>query len=96
MGRGSNRQAAQQPEPTPVKHQDDPAVFQAAPPDSNARLIVKVGWCEVKVFGHTFPDMHLTARLGQLNKELHLEPGKSDIQLMDDIGLMIKTVQARK
>ena len=92
------RQAAQQQQneaPAPVR-QEDPAVYLAAPPDSNARLIVKVGWCEVKIFGHTFPNMHLPERLGQLNKELNLEPGKSDVQLMDDIGLMIKAVQARK
>lgn len=98
MGR-SRRQAAQQqqePEPPVVKHQEDPAVYQAAPPDPNARLITKVGWCEVKVFGHTFPNMHLPERLGQLNHELKLEPGKSDIQLMDDIGVMIKAVQSRK
>lgn len=86
----------QQTEPPAPSHPEDPAVYQATPPDPSARLIVKVGWCEVKVFGHTFPAMHLPERLGQLNKELKLEPGKSDIQLMDDIGLMIKTVQARK
>ncbi len=92
------RQAAQQQQneaPAPVR-QEDQAVYLAAPPDPSARLIVKVGWCEVKIFGHTFPTMHLPERLGQLNKELNLEPGKSDVQLMDDIGLMIKAVQARK
>ncbi len=99
MARG-RRQAAQQqqqtPEAPPVKHQEDPAIYQATPPDPSARLIVKVGWCEVKMFGHTFPNMHLPERLGQLNHELNLEPGKSDIQLMDDIGVMIKAVQSHK
>ena len=93
------RQAADQqqpPEPAAPTHPEDPAIYEAAPPDPSTRLIVKVGWCEVKVFGHTFPNMHLPQRLGQLNSELKLEPGKSDIQLMDDIGLMIKTIQARK
>ncbi len=92
------RQAAQQQQEqqTPPPRQEDPAVYLATPPDASARMIVKVGWCEVKLFSHTFPNMHLPERLGQINKELNLEPGKSDIQLMDDIGLMIKAVQARK
>ncbi len=97
-GGGMSRRRAmqqQQPEPTPAR-QEDPAIYEAMPPDPSARLLVKVGWCEVKLFGHTFPDMHLPQRLGQINSELHLDPGKSNVQLMDDIGLMIKTVQARK
>jgi hypothetical protein len=98
-GGGGRRQAAQKEEntdpPVPV-NKDDPAVFQMNPPDASSRLLIKVGWCEVRVFGHTFPNLHLPERLGQLNKELQFEPGKSNIQLMDDIGLMIKAVQSRK
>jgi hypothetical protein len=97
-GGGRGRQAMQQQqeqEPAAPVRQEDPAIYEATPPDPSARLLVKVGWCEVKVFGHPFPDMHLPQRLGQLNNELHLETGKSNVQLMDDIGLMIKTVQAR-
>lgn len=95
-GGKSRRQAAQQEEADPPKPklQEDPAVHQVTAPDPSAKLIVKVGWCEVKVFGHTFPEMHLPDRLGQLNRELKFEPAKSNMQLMDDIGLMIKTIQA--
>lgn len=97
-GGGMRRQQSpQQQEPEkPAPKPEDPAVYAPAPPDASARLIIKVGWCEVKVFGHTFANMHLPERLGQLNHELNFEPGKSNIQLMDDIGLMIKTVQTRK
>jgi hypothetical protein len=90
------RQAEDPPPQKPAARPEDPAVYEKEPPNSSAKLIVKVGWCEVNVFGHTFPTMHLPERLGQLNNELHLESGKTDVQLMDDIGLMIKTVQARK
>jgi hypothetical protein len=96
MRRRQGMQQQQQQQEPPAPKQEDPAIYQATPPDPSARLLVKVAWCEVKVFGHTFPDMHLPQRLGQLNHELNLEPGKSNVQLMDDIGLMIKTVQARK
>ena len=96
-GGGSRRRATQQQQQAepPAPKQEDPAIYQPMPPDASARLLVKVAWCEQKVFGHTFPDLHLPQRLGQLNKELNLEPGKSNVQLMDDIGLMIKTVQSR-
>ena len=80
-------QQQQQPDPPAPAHPEDPAVYQPTHLILAPKLITKVGWCEVKVFGHTFPNMHLPERLGQLNHELKLEPGKSDIQLMDDIGL---------
>jgi len=98
LGGTQQRQAAPQEQadpPVPV-NKDDPAVYQINPPDPNSKLLVKVGWCEMRVFGHTFSNLHLPERLGQLNKELQFEPGKSNIQLMDDIGLMIKAVQRRK
>lgn len=99
----SNKRTSAQPdqqqdnqESAQVKHKEDSAIYQANPPASNARLITKVGWCEIQVFGHTFPSLHLPERLGQLNRELKFEPGKSNVQLMDDISLMIKAVQASK
>ena len=59
-------------------------------------MITQVGWCEVQMFGHTFPDMHLEERLGQLNSMLNFSPGTPDIKLMDDMGALIKSVQAHK
>lgn len=94
--RSGQSNSQQQPTPTPEVHPEDPMVHSANPPPTGAKLITKVGWCEVQVFGHTFPDMHLAERLGQLNTELMFEPGKSGIVLMDDINALIKAVQANK
>jgi hypothetical protein len=95
MGRQrSGQQRSAEPEasaPAP----EDPRVFSATPPPAAARLLVKVGWCEVHVFGNTFPNMHLEERLQQLNETLTFAPGKSSLELMDDVGNMIKAVQAR-
>jgi len=77
-------------------HPDDPAVNAATPPPTDAKMLTKVGWCEVQLFGHTFSNLHLPDRLKQLNQELNYAPGKSAIQLMDDAGGLIKAVQARK
>lgn len=96
----SQSQQAQQSQPQqqqaiPKATEDDPAVHLATPPAANTKLLTKVGWCEVQVFGHTFPDMHLTERLSQLNQELQVKPGAPNMQLLDDVGLMIKAVQSR-
>lgn len=73
-----------------------PAEDLGPPPPDSARLLVKVGWCEKQIFGQSFPQLHLTERLRQLSQELKFETSKSDFELMDDIGGMIKTVQARQ
>jgi len=104
MGRGGmgfggmRRQQAAQQQPTPEAEtrKDDPQVYDPTPPPPNAKMLTKVGWCEMQVFGHTFSNMHLPERLGQLSREVNFEPGKSDVALMDDIAPLIKTVQARK
>jgi len=89
------RQAEQQPDaPAPVR-QEDPLVYDSAPPPPDAKLLTKVGWCEVQLFGHTFPDMHLPERLEQLNRQLNFSQGKSGIGLMDDLSALIKAVQAQ-
>ncbi|MBY0357872.1 MAG: hypothetical protein K2W82_07710 [Candidatus Obscuribacterales bacterium] len=75
---------------------EDPEVFEDAPPPAEAKLLTKVGWCEQHLFGHTFPDLHLLGRLGQLNQELKVKPGASNAALMDDIEPMIKAVLVRK
>jgi hypothetical protein len=58
-------------------------------------MLTKVGWCEVKTFGHTFTPWHLTQRLEQLNQELNFAPGKYGIDLMDDVNQMIGAVLKR-
>ena len=75
---------------------DDPAIFSQDPPPPTARMITRVAWCEQQVFGHTFGTMHLTERLEQLSSELNFDRGKKGSELMDRMGNLIKTVQARK
>jgi hypothetical protein len=96
-GTGINRrsQTAQQQESTVHEVEDDPAVHLATPPPTSAKMLTKVGWCEVQVFGHTFPEMHLEERLRQLNLALEFKPGATNMELLDDVGPMIKTVQVR-
>lgn len=77
-------------------NREEPSIHASAPPPPDAKLLTKVGWCEVQVFGHTFSTLHLPQRLQQLNKELSFEPGKTDMQLMDDVPVMIKAVIASK
>lgn len=96
QGQRVARQEPQEPAQALRASQDDPLVRSPDPPPPGARLLTQVGWCEVRVFGRTFPEMHLPARLGQLNSELNFSPGKPDIQLMDDITALIKAVQQRQ
>jgi hypothetical protein len=89
--------AGQQPTEQPVvPHPEDPSVNDPTPPPAEAKMLTKVGWCEVQTFGHTFPSLHLPARLQQLSKELNYAPNKTALELMDDVGGLIKAVQARK
>ena len=109
-GGGGNRQNQQQQQPAPPTPPtpDDPLVKESAPPPAEAKMIVKVGWCEVQVFGHTFRQaglteaslpakhIHLSQRLEQLSHKLQFESGKSGIQLMDDVDALVKYVSANK
>ncbi len=88
--------ASPQPEPSMERHQEDQLVHAATPPPPTAKMLAKVGWCEMQLYGQTFPEMHLADRLGQLNRELNFRPGKRDLDLMDDIASLIKAVQAQK
>lgn len=66
-----------------------------APPPESARLSVKVSWCETRLFGRTFLDMHLTDRLRQLSKELNCLTQVTDFELMDQIQALMALVQER-
>jgi hypothetical protein len=90
---GQQGQAAEAPVDV---HPEDPSVHDPNPPTAEAKTLTKVGWCEVQVFGHTSPNLHLGDRLQALNKELNFAPGKTSLELMDNIGALIKAVQARK
>ncbi|MBX9686419.1 MAG: hypothetical protein K2X27_06925 [Candidatus Obscuribacterales bacterium] len=75
---------------------EDPAVFQKDPPPNSSRMITRVGWCEMQVFGHTFSQMHLTQRLRQLYDEVRPAGVKqSDMQLMDDLDPIESAVIAK-
>ncbi|MBU6453465.1 MAG: hypothetical protein KGS72_16915 [Cyanobacteria bacterium REEB67] len=90
---GQQGQAAEAPVDL---HPEDPSVHDANPPAAEAKTLTKVGWCEVQIFGHTSPNLHLGDRLQALNKELNFAPGKTSLELMDNIGALIKAVQTRK
>lgn len=81
----------------PPPPQDDPKVFQSDPPPSSEQMLIRVGWCEVHVFGHTYAGMHLTQRLRQLNDAVRPNAAKqSDMQLMDDLDNIVSAVQAKR
>ncbi|MBX9694625.1 MAG: hypothetical protein K2Z81_19720, partial [Cyanobacteria bacterium] len=89
-------QVQQEPEPKqPPSRPEDPAIFEAAPPPSDAKLLTKVGWCEVRIFGQTSPALHLPERLEKLNTELNFEPGKQGMWLMDHVDALLEAVQSR-
>ncbi|MBX9571766.1 MAG: hypothetical protein K2X77_22935 [Candidatus Obscuribacterales bacterium] len=80
----------------PAAPQDDPRVFQQDPPPPGEQMLVRVGWCEVHTFGHTYLGMHLTQRLRQLNDAVRPgAPKQNDMQLMDDLDKIVAAVQAR-
>lgn len=74
---------------------EDPAVFEPTPPPPNARMITQVGWCEMQVFGHTSPQLHISERLEQLNLELKFAPGQKGTELMDDVPQLMNAVKAK-
>lgn len=73
---------------------EDPMVRAKDPPPASARLAIRVGWCEMHVFGRTSPNMHLAERLTLLNRELKFDPGKGPMELMDHIDDLVKSAQA--
>lgn len=93
----SQSQAAAQASPQ-ASHQPtaaDQAIIEAAtPPAPAVRLATKVGWCERRVFGQVAYDKHLTDRLNLLNNALKFDPGKTGLDLMDDIDKLIKAAAA--
>ena len=100
MGRMRARQGAAQErpaqgEPAPM-HVEDPAIYAPIPPPPGAKILTRVAWCEVQVFGQTHPELHLPERLGQLNRQINFAPSKSDLELMDDVPALIKAVQAQR
>lgn len=76
---------------------DDPAIYQKNPPPASARMLTRVAWCEMQIFGHANTQFHLTKRLRDLNDAvLPNSPKQSDMQLMDDLGKITDAVIARK
>jgi|AGTN01.2.fsa_nt_gi hypothetical protein len=72
--------------------EESEAAVAKAPPNEHDRLLARVAWCEQHTFGRTFPDMHLLPRLHQLNSHLFPQDKEKDIQLMDRMDLIVKTV----
>ena len=91
----SQRQANPNAVDTSVPEEVDPVISSSLPPSNEAKLITKVSWCEYKVFGRSFVNMHLTDRLRQLSQQLQYDTSKTDLELMDDIGAIMKLVQSQ-
>lgn len=88
--------AVQQQDPeAPARPPEDPAIYSETPPPSGARMITQVGWCEMRIFGQTAPQLHLIARLEQLNRVLNFAPNQTGSELMDDLPKLMQAVQAR-
>lgn len=94
--RSAVNSGAQPESPPPLEHPDDPAVKAATPPPAGANMQTKVGWCEMQLLGHTCHNMHLMARLNQLNLTLNYAAHKKPMDLMDDMDGIIKAVVAKK
>ena len=69
---------------------------KTTPPTPEERTLSRIAWCEQQIFGHSFPEMHLLARLHQLNAELFPQDKEKDIQLMDRVDLIVREVVLRK
>lgn len=65
-------------------------------PSSHERTLSRVAWCEMQLFGKSFPQLHLLQRLHQLNADLFPNDHEKDIQLMDRIDIIVKEVVLRK
>ncbi len=76
----------------PSVHSGQPG-FVAAP-SSSSSLLDKVTWMEGQVFGQTYSDEHLLARLRRLEQKLFPnEHPTSDMQLMDRVDPLMGAVQ---
>lgn len=75
---------------------EDPLLKASTPPPSSAKLLTKVGWCEIQVFGQTAATSHLLDRLNNLNQTLSFDPGKKGVDLMDHIDELVKLAQAKR
>lgn len=71
-------------------------VMAKKPPPPGSKTLIKLSWCEQMLFGRSYPEMHLTKRLEALNKELAYKPGRTGIQLMDDVDGLVTTVYKKK
>lgn len=71
-------------------------VMAKKPPPPGSKTLIKLSWCEQMLFGRSYPEMHLTKRLEALNKELAYKPGRTGIQLMDDVDGLVATVYKKK
>lgn len=65
-------------------------------PSSHERTLSRVAWCEMQLFGKSFPQLHLLQRLHQLNADLFPNDHEKDIQLMDRIDIIVREVVLRK
>ncbi len=65
-------------------------------PSAHERTLSRVAWCEMQLFGKSYPQMHLLQRLHQLNSELFPTDKEKDIQLMDRIDVIVRAVVLRK
>ncbi len=75
---------------------DDPEAALPDPPAESARLLTRVSWCEMHTFGKTYPELHLLARLHQLNSKVFPLNHEKDIQLMDHVDNIVKEVVLRQ
>ncbi len=65
-------------------------------PSAHERTLSRVAWCEMQMFGKSYPQLHLLQRLHQLNSELFPTDKEKDIQLMDRIDVIVRAVVLRK
>ncbi len=65
-------------------------------PSPHERTLSRVAWCEMQMFGKSYPQLHLLQRLHQLNSELFPTDKEKDIQLMDRIDVIVRAVVLRK
>jgi hypothetical protein len=50
----------------------------------------------MQAFGRTYSQLHLGERLRQLSLDLGLDTKKTQMELMDDVGVFISALQSRK
>jgi len=65
-------------------------------PTTHERTLSRVAWCEMQLFGKSYPQLHLLQRLHQLNADLFPNDKEKDIQLMDRIDIIVREVVLRK